>query len=386
MIVLEKPYVSRQLAETLKRLRVPVLANGCAEQAGAELNIVDEKAFIEMVSREKDPLLLTNSEDSIKWIEDNLQFTGLPGKIDLLKDKLRFRRMLEAEYPGLFFAGISFDDLKSLDVAAIEKPFVIKPAVGFFSIAVYRVGSDEEWPRVLEAIENDIEKIRGLYPTQVLDPGRFIIEGNIEGDEFAVDLYYDEEGRPVILNILAHLFASGSDVSDRTYITSARIVADFSKLFYGHLARIGALAGLRNFPMHIEFRVDGGRVMPIEANPLRFAAWGTTDIAAYAWGIDTAEYFFRKRVPAWEEIFEGKEDRVYSIFVAGIPGDIPAGEIAGIDYDRFAASFSRVLELRRIDYRRYHVFAFVFTETGPESRGEIERMLEADLGEFVIRK
>jgi hypothetical protein len=42
----------------------------------------------------------------------------------------------------------------------------------------------------------------GIYPEQVLDTRSFLIEEYIEGDEFALDAYFDGDGNPVILNIL----------------------------------------------------------------------------------------------------------------------------------------------------------------------------------------
>lgn len=59
---------------------------------------------------------------------------------------------------------------------------------------------------------------------QVLDTGKFIIEENIEGEEFAVDAYFNSKEKPVILNILKHIFSSENDVSDRVYFTSKSVM------------------------------------------------------------------------------------------------------------------------------------------------------------------
>jgi len=385
MIILDRPYVSDLLAGTVERLRTPVLRNEVSEDiaSGYDLELVAPEEFAALANRERYPLIYTSSEDAIRWISENLGPTGLPARIERLKNKLSFRAMLEEDHPDFFYAAIDADALKLLDPAELPKPFVVKPAVGFFSVAVRKIETDGEWPAALESIGEELRKYAGMYPGQVFDPGRFIIEEGIGGEEYAVDVYYDGDGRPVILNVLHHLFSSGTDVSDTTYVTSKAIVEYGIRMFTGPLSRIGFQADLKNFPMHIEMRVDGCDVVPVEANPMRFAGFGGTDFGWYAWGINTHEYFLEGKVPDWPEVFAGKEDRVYSMYVAFIPGEVPVDVVNGIDYDGFAANFTKVLELRKTDWRRYRVFAFVFSETDPGTSGEIERNLRLDLSKYV---
>ncbi len=388
MIILDRPYVSDFLAETLQRLRTPVLRNDVSENLAGEydLELVDGEEFAERANAEKYPLIYTSSEDAIGWIADNLGPSGLPQRIDRLKNKINFRSMIEEDHPGFFYAGIDVEALRHLDPSGLPKPFVVKPAVGFFSVAVRKVESDADWPAALKSIEEDLESFGGMYPGQVFDPGKFIIEEGIKGEEFAIDVYYDETGRPVILNVLHHLFSSGTDVSDTTYVTSKGIVEYGMRMFTGPLARIGQQADLKNFPLHIEMRVDGRDIVPVEANPMRFAGFGGTDFGWYAWGINTHEYFLERKIPDWNAIFAGKEDKVYSMYVAFIPEDVPVSSVKDIDFEGFAANFTKVLELRRTDWRNYRVFSFVFTETGPETASEIERNLQLDLAPYVVLK
>jgi hypothetical protein len=386
MIILDKPYVSDLLAGTLQRLRTPVLRNETSERISAEydLELVEPGDFAARANAEKYPLVYTSSEDAIEWISENLGPSGLPARIERLKNKIAFRSMIEEDHPGFFYAAIDAEALHYLDPTDLPKPFVVKPAVGFFSMAVRKVETDDDWPAALASIEEDLKNFGGMYPGQVFDPGRFIIEEGIKGEEFAVDVYYDEAGSPVILNVLHHLFSSGTDVSDTTYVTSKNIVEFGRRMFTAPLARIGQLADLRNFPLHIEMRVDGCDVVPVEANPMRFAGFGGTDFGWYAWGINTHEYFLERKVPDWDEVFAGKEDRVYSMYVAFIPEDVAVERVREIDYEGFAANFSKPIELRRTDWKTYRVFSFVFSETGPETASEIERNLQLDLSQFVL--
>ena len=73
----------------------------------------------------------------------------------------------------------------------------------------------DEWDGVLHTIGDEMEAVKALYPLEVLDTTRFIIETCVEGEEFAIDAYYDGAGDVVLLNVLQHLFSSAEDVSDR---------------------------------------------------------------------------------------------------------------------------------------------------------------------------
>jgi len=49
--------------------------------------------------------------------------------------------------------------------------------------------------------------------------------------------------------------------------------------------------------------------------------------------------------------------------IAKKPDDIKTADIEAFDYEGFVSGFETPLELRKLDYRQYPVFAFLFTET-----------------------
>ena len=108
------------------------------------------------------------------------------------------------------------------DPARLRAPFIVKPAVGFFSLGVHVVASAAAWPAVVDEIEGEVRALGTLYPEQVLDLDHFVVEEVIEGEEFAVDAFYDADGEPTLVNVYAHLFSSADDVSDRVYFTRCR--------------------------------------------------------------------------------------------------------------------------------------------------------------------
>jgi hypothetical protein len=386
MLILDKPYVSKFLEDTILKMNLPVLKNEVIDEfkLNSNINFLEEKEFVDKIKKQEKPLIYSNSENSINWISTHLSFTDLPTNINIFKDKVRFRELLENMYPDFFYKEVNFDELEEIDITEIKKPFIIKPAVGFFSMGVHKVSSASEWKKVIDRLKKEVDNITDQYPIEVINSNKFIIEENIEGEEFAVDIYYNYKGEPVILNILKHIFSSGQDVSDRVYITSKEIIEKYNNLFLSFLSKMGELVDLKGFPMHVEFRIDKDEnVIPIEVNPMRFAGWCTTDIAYYAYGINVYEYFFKQKKPNWAEILKNKDDKIYSIVVADLPKDIELNDIKEIDYDKFISYFENPLEMRKIDYMKYGVFAFLFAETTCENWRELEEILKSDLKKYV---
>jgi len=386
MLILDHPYVSEFLKDTAAEMQIPVLKNEMAAEISAEkgMRLLEKAEFIELMKVKSEYSLYSNSENSLGWISENLGFTGLPEKIDLFKNKIKFRKLLERIYPDFYFQGIEFEKLDEIRVEEIKKPFIIKPAVGFFSLGVYKVSTNEEWASVLRRIKAEVEEIKGRYPVQVLDAGNFIIEENIEGEEFAVDAYFNSAGKPVVLDILKHIFSSESDVSDRVYFTSKAVMETYRETVEDLLKEIGKLAGLKNFPLHIELRIgEDRRIQPIELNPMRFAGWCTTDIAYFAYGINTFRYFQEQHEPDWDKILAGREGKNFCLVVLNKPAGMEAKAVRTFDYEKLLSDFEKPLELRKSDPEKYGFFGYIFTETRDSNWEEIERILKSDLKEYI---
>lgn len=387
MIILDKPYISDFLLKTLEFNQIPVIHNAVADECASDwnLNLVSEKQAIAQYNSPEIPMLYTNSENSIGWIGNNLKHTGLPGKINLFKDKIRFRELLRDMFPDYFFQGIAFNSIRSLDVQNFTLPFIIKPAVGFFSLGVYKVENYDDWNNIVMTIQSEISLVQSLYPPEVLHTGEFIIEQCIEGDEFAIDCYYNKSGTPVVLNIMKHIFSSGKDVNDRVYSTSKQIIENFTTPITGFLAEIGKRAGLRNFPAHVEVRIsENGKIAPIEVNPLRFGGWcSTPDLAWHAFGINLYEYLFQQKKPDWKTLLQGKDGLIYSNIVLNNNSGTEGKNIRSFNYEKLLSDFENPLELRKTDFSRYPLFGFLFCETRSDNRKELDRILMSDLKEYI---
>jgi len=218
-----------------------------------------------------------------------------------------------------------------------------------------------------------------------MDPTIFLAEECIIGDEYAIDAYFDDDGKPVITNILAHRFSSAADVGDRVYSTSTEIMTRWLHPFSRWLAEVGALAGVRNFPVHVEVRIQpDGRIVPIEINPLRFGGWCTTaDLTQHSWGFNPYLAFLSGERPDWPAICREREGRVWSIVVLDNTTGVPGQRISNFDYAAVRSRFHRVLDCRPVDFRRFPLFGFLFLETPAARTEELDAILVSDLREFI---
>ncbi len=387
MFFVDRPYVSDFFKRTVKENAIPVVGTDAARKSGLYngTKIISENRAVEMMKNPDEHVIYTTSENSIAWITEHLHFSDLPGKIDLFKNKLKFRKMIKPMFPDFYFKEVLLADLKKIQFNELQLPFIIKPAVGFMSMGVYKVSDATDWIKTIDSITAEIKRIKGLYPESVMDAGTFIIEQCINGEEFAVDVYYNAYGEPVILNILQHVFSSDKDVSDRVYISSKKIIEKHLVEFEGFMKNIGKLSGLTNFPMHIELRRDkDAGLLPIEVNPMRFGGWCTTpDLSYLAYGFNPYLYYFSQKKPHWQKILKGKEGKLFSVIVLDNSTGIETADIASFNYDKLVLNFEKPLELRKIDYTKYPVFGFLFTETRENNFSELKNILNSDLNEFV---
>ncbi|MCB8995100.1 MAG: ATP-grasp domain-containing protein [Bacteroidales bacterium] len=388
MFLIDKPFVSDFLVNTIKEGKYQIIASPEALELIPDdnLNWISEKEAVSVLMNKPETRIYLNSENSVRWINENLPFSPLAKFIPLFKDKVKFRQLLKELYPDFLFSEIAYPEIQKLNAQELKFPFVIKPAVGFFSLGVKIIRNIEDW-------ESAIKEFReisydGLYPKEVIDSGNFIIEEYIGGEEFAIDFYFNTEGEAVILGIHHHRFSSETDVSDRIYSTSGEIISRWKSQLEDFLNLLGAKTGLRNFPGHLEVRIDErGKISPIELNPARFGGWCTTaDISWYAYGINTYDYFMQNRKPDWDEICRKKQGKIYSIVILNNNSGYTAGEIREFNYSLLRSDFKKILNIRKVDITAFPFFGYFFAETEMNCEKELDDILISDLKKYIILK
>jgi hypothetical protein len=372
---------------TVRDNDIPVVGTDIAKELDLYQGtiIVSEAEAVKMAQESDNLSLYTTSENSIGWIAKHLSFSDYPEKIDLFKNKHKFRELTKSMFPDFYFKAVKVEDLTDIQISQLPLPLIIKPATGFMSEGVHKVTNSAEWKGTINLIMEEIDQRKDIYPAEVVDTSLFIIEGCIKGEEFAVDAYYDLNGEAVILSILKHTFSSAADVGDRVYTSSKKIIENNLEEFTQFAANIGKLGRLKNFPVHIEFRRgNDGALFPIEVNPMRFGGWCTTaDLTFMAYGLNPYLYYYSQIKPNWPEILKDKEGKLFSIIILDNSTGIEVDKISSFDYRKLLSKFENPLELRKIDYQEYPVFGFLFTETSEDNVIELKRILDSDLREFV---
>lgn len=183
MILLDYPFVSDFLLETIEQFQFPVVATTEAKELAKNKNInwISEENAKAQIQENEEISIYTNSENSISWVQRNASGTRFPELIELFKNKYKFRQLIKDIYPDYFFQSVPFGDLESLDVSELKFPLIVKPAVGFFSIAVHKVDHAEDWPQTVAEIQLEIKRTQALYPKEVIDNTDFLLEEHVRG-------------------------------------------------------------------------------------------------------------------------------------------------------------------------------------------------------------
>lgn len=381
MIILEKPFVSEPLVNYLEESGLPVLKNEMAEllvKQGRRLNLLGDKEFVAKYN--ETGKLYAVSENALVWLYANMPDSELVEKVKIVKDKAAFRRICQKIFPDFFYKEVKMSELRSLNPDELPMPFVLKPSVGFLSVGVYIVRNKKEWSDALDDIDRNFAKQCAVFPDTVVKSENFVLEYFIQGEEYAVDAYYDKDGKPNIINIFHHIFKNETDVSDRLYCMSKEIFESNYGPFNQFLVELNGVLGLRNFPMHVEFRVDknNGRAIPIEVNPLRFAGMCLNDLTRHTCGMLPVQAFFDGTHPDYATMWNGIEDDVFSFIVL----DKPYETTKALDFEKIKNHYHGVVETRDIKNPAMSVWGFLFMKTDKEHRAELNEILNDDLIEF----
>ena len=370
--------MSDMMVDTLKKNNIPVLRNEMSELRVADGNVLSDREFSEEYN--KRGKIYTVSENALGWIYDHIEDKSFLDGISLVKDKSAFRSICHDIYPDFFFKEVGINKLEQLDTDSIVFPCVIKPSVGFLSKGVFVVHNPEEYKKAAESLLNDFAKAGAGFPEFVVGRSRFLIEEYIHGEEYAVDTYFDENETPAILNIFHHKFMDESDTSDRLYMTSKVLFDRYEEAFTQFLMNLNKTLHLRNFPMHIEFRYDGKKAVPIEINPLRFTGFCLNELQVFISGNHPMVSYLRGTHVSKEEMWRGKENLTYAFTVL----DLPAGcEDKRFDEEKFRADFPGVIDVRLVPDKSSGVAATVFLCTETANEGAFDPIMGLDMREYM---
>ena len=104
-----------------------------------------------------------------------------------------------------------------------------------------------------KAIQNELESFSALYPN--IFSKEVLIEEYIgDGNEYAVDMYYGEDGKPRIINIYNHPTSKRPEYLQVLYYTSKASFDNYSESFYQFFENFNKKGHITSFPIHAEFK------------------------------------------------------------------------------------------------------------------------------------
>ena len=147
MFLIDKPFVSAFLIDTIRVNNFEIIATETAKTLINDdtLNWIEETEAISIIKNNPQTPLYTNSENALAWIKQHLETSALAQQIKVFKDKVKFRELIQNLFSDFYFKKVRLEDIHQLTKDDISFPFVIKPAVGFFSIGVHIVHDEQDW-------------------------------------------------------------------------------------------------------------------------------------------------------------------------------------------------------------------------------------------------
>ncbi|WP_332649971.1 ATP-grasp domain-containing protein [Lysinibacillus sp. 54212] len=362
MILLDTSYVSPLLINTLSQTEKPIYDVTHQQFLKGDFAF---RAF------GQDHSIIMNAEIGVNTLNEFLPDHNLTKMANLFKNKLAFRKSLASKYPDFFFQSCSLKELKQLRVSELPYPIIVKPIFGYGSEGVNKINNSQ-------AMTNYINT---LAENRIVDE-RFILEQYIEGNEYAIDCYYNEHGEAVILNVFTRSFKDSNDVGDRIYFTSKEVIRSTIPMFTQYIQHFGENYRLKNIPIHIELRVTPSNdIIPIEINPLRFAGEGTTELGYYAYQINPYDYYIHNQKPDWDKVIAEMDDAIYSFTCAEIEKEMEPSIIDVIDHDALKKEFNEILSYRVLPLIGRSTFAVIFFKSpNVQEHGHI---LHLDFQQFI---
>ena len=105
MILLEKPYVSDFLQETIVHLQIPVLATGFSKslRLASDMNMVESSVFFAALETIESPLLYSNSENSVELLNRYCPDHPVTKNVNYFKDKSKLREIFSKANPDIWY-------------------------------------------------------------------------------------------------------------------------------------------------------------------------------------------------------------------------------------------------------------------------------------------
>lgn len=364
---------------------VTLVVDPHAESGGIEtlpptngLEIVDRATFAEVSTPlDASAPICINSEAALDDVLSRLDDNRAAG-IRALKDKTAFRKLLAPLFPEFHFDEIPMDQLATASLNPNGR-FVVKPALGCFGTGVRVIEGTADLAAVQAEIVDEVRRNSEVLSADVLSADTLIIEQYIEGEEYAIDMYFDGSGNPHITNIYHHPMPGNPAYLHMVYYSSRQVLEMIFDDGMAFLRGLNSVLGLTNVPLHCEFRRDSGHLVPIEINAMRFGGMGLANLGWFSHQSNAYQHFVNGTSPDWATALAADDDAsVFFIAYNGTDVDVDA---MTPNWDGLLSQFTSVLHTQEFDHRQQLAFGIVYAR---EPTAHIPQLLNIEFNDYFV--
>jgi hypothetical protein len=339
----------------------------------------EELAQSELRFSETD-MVYVPSETSLSIVMQRMDNPACVDGINKLKDKYLCREALRKLYPDFYFAKCRLDQIPQLDPG--QRKIVIKPLKGFFGTGVRFADYSTDLHALAEGIRKEVSDNSRYFPQSILTQDEFVIEEFIEGEEYAVDMYFNAQGAAVIMNIYHHPEALRPDYAHLMYYSKQALFTSYLDTFTQFFTEFGNTLGLKNFPIHAEFKLHGKDFIPIEFNPMRYGGFGLADLSFNSYGFHPIAAYFKGKSVVWKDIWKTRQLYSYAFILAynGKGVKLSKHKPNHEKFRKYLQDYAELMDYVPLDYLANPVFAIAYVKSSNYSR--MQELLSTEFADF----
>ncbi len=320
------------------------------------------------------------TESALEIILERSEDPVFTNAVNMLKDKYKFRELMSNLYPDFFFAKTTINELENIKLD-LDKKYIIKPTKGFFGTAVKELTGETNISEITKEIRNEIKESSRYFPESILSKNELIIEQFVDGEEYAVDMYFNENGKPEILNIYHHPLPERNEYFNVLYYTNKDIFNRFYDRLKAIFVELNQHLNIIDFPIHAEFKLENDTLIPIEMNPLRYGGFGLADLAYHAFGFNPFDAFFNNFKPNWKQIWTERNENHFG-WILGYNGTDIDVNTHEPDHETYREYLGNILHYVEIDHKENPAFSIAYVKDN--SSISLQRLLKTEFNDFFV--